>query len=62
VLLLPAASGEGLLVPLTMIVLCLAVAVGPDRLLSWMARDAAPGSAPRVEDRGWIEEDEGRLG
>ena len=62
VLLLPAASGEGLLVPLTMIVLCLAIAVGPDRLLSWMAHDAAPGSAPRVEDRGWIEEDDGRLG
>jgi hypothetical protein len=62
VLLLPAASGEGLLVPLTMIVLCLAVAVGPDRLLSWMAHDVAPGSAPRVEDRGWIEEEDGRLG
>ncbi len=44
--------------PLTMIVVCLALAVGPDRLLSWLARDAAPGSAPRVEDRGWIEEDE----
>jgi hypothetical protein len=62
VFLLPAASGEGHLVPLTMIVLCLALAVGPDRLLSWMARDAAPGSTPRVEDRGWIEEDDGQIG
>lgn len=62
VLLLPAASGEGILVPLTMMVVCLALAVGPDRLLSWLAVDAAPGSAPRVEDRGWIEEDDGRLG
>jgi hypothetical protein len=61
-LLLPAASGEGILVPLTMIVVCLALALGPDRLLSWLARDAAPGSAPRVEDRGWIEEDEVGLG
>jgi hypothetical protein len=62
VLLLPAASSEGILVPLTMIVVCLGLAIGPERLLSWLVRDAAPGSAPRVEDRGWIEEDEVGLG
>ena len=44
VLLLPTASGEGILVPLAMIVACLALALGPDRLLSWVAVDAAPGS------------------
>ena len=61
-LLLPAASGEGLLVPLTMIVLCLAIAVGPDRLLSWLAGDATPASKPRVDERGWIEDDEVEIG
>ena len=61
-LLLPAASSEGILVPLTMLVVCIALAIGPDRLLSWVARDAAPGSEPRVEDRGWIEEDELSVG
>ena len=62
VVLLPAASGEALLVPLTMIVLCLAVAVGPDRLLSWLARDAAPGSVGGSAEEGWIEEAPRRVG
>ena len=60
--LLPAAPGEALLVPLTMIVLCLAVAVGPDRLLSWLARDAAPASEGGRADEGWIEEEPRRVG
>ena len=60
--LLPTVSGEGLLVPVTMMVLCLAIAVGPDRLLAWAARDAAPGSGPPVTEEGWIEEDNGRIG
>ena len=60
--LLPAAQGEALLVPLTMIVLCLAVAVGPDRLLSWLARDAAPGSEDDGAGEGWIEEEPRRVG
>jgi hypothetical protein len=62
--LLPLAQGEALLVPLTMIVLCLAIALGPDRLLAWVARDATPGRGPaRVTgDEGWIEEEDGRLG
>lgn len=60
--LLPAAPGEALLVPLTMIVICLAIAVRPDRLLGWLARDAAPGFVPPAADDGWIEEDDGRVG
>jgi hypothetical protein len=60
--LLPAASGEALLVPLTMIVLCVAVAVGPDRLLSWLARDAAPGADVASAGEGWIEEEPRRVG
>ena len=60
--LLPAAPGEALLVPLTMIVLCVAVAVGPDRLLSWMARDAAPGLPGDKAGEGWIEEEPRRVG
>ena len=53
----PAASGEALLAPLSMILLCLAIAVGPDRLVGWLARDATPvGRA--LEDAGWIEDGE----
>jgi hypothetical protein len=40
-----------------MILLCLAIAVGPDRFLGWLARDATPvGRA--LEDAGWIEDGE----
>lgn len=57
----PTASGEALLVPVAMIVLCLAIALGPERLLSWLARDAAP-TADRAAGEGWIEEDPRRIG
>jgi hypothetical protein len=60
--LLPAAQGEALLVPLAMIVLCLAVAVGPDRLLSWLWRDATPVSDDGSAGEGWIEEEPRRVG
>ncbi len=64
--LIPGAPGEAILVPLAMIGLCLAVAVGPDRLLSWIARDAAPGSstdaAAGAVEVGWIEEEPRRVG
>ena len=61
-ILLPSVSGEGLLVPMTMMVACIAIAVGPDRLLSWVARDATPTPVAPLPDVGWIEEDDGRLG
>jgi len=56
--LLPLAPGEALLVPLTMIVLCLAIAFGPDRLLGWVARDlqGTPPAEPPATPEGWIEE------
>lgn len=54
-LLLPHASGEALLAPLVMATLCLAIAVGPDRLLGWLGRDAV--GAPSRPSAGWIEED-----
>jgi len=60
-ILAPAASGEALLVPVAMIVLCLSIALGPERLLSWLARDAAP-TADRAAGEGWIEEDSRRIG
>jgi hypothetical protein len=59
--LLPSAHDEALLAPLAMIVLCLAIAIGPERLLSWIGRDAV--GLRDADDRlsnGWIEED-GRL-
>jgi hypothetical protein len=56
--LLPSAHDEALLAPLAMIVLCLAIAIGPERLLSWIGRDAVghrdTGDPPA---KGWIEED-----
>jgi hypothetical protein len=55
--LLPSAHGEAILAPLAMIVLCLALAIGPDRLLAWIGRDLggrAPGDEPPAQ--GWIEE------
>jgi hypothetical protein len=56
----PIARGEALLAPLAMFVLCLAIALGPERLLSWLAHDLAPGRA--AADEGWIEADERRIG
>ena len=42
-----------------MIVLCVAIAIGPDRLVSWVVEDVA--GAPRAPRgttaQGWIEED-----
>ena len=61
-ILLPSVSGEGLLVPVTMIVVCIAIAVGPDRLLAWVARDATPTPVAPVADVGWIEEVDDRIG
>jgi hypothetical protein len=61
-ILLPTVSGEGLLVPLTMMVVCIAIAVGPDRLFAWVARDATPTPVAPLSDVGWIEEVDGRLG
>lgn len=52
---LPSANGEALLAPLAMIVLCLAIAIGPDRLSTWVGRDVAGTGAHSPE--GWIEED-----
>jgi len=60
--LLPGAPGEAMLVPGTMIALCVAIAVGPDRLFAWLARDAAPGTGREVPDEGWIEEEPRRVG
>ena len=56
-LLLPHAPGEALVAPAVMASLCLAIAVGPDRLLGWVGRDAV-GMAPHAAgSAGWIEED-----
>jgi hypothetical protein len=62
-LLLPSTPLEALIAPLSMIAICLAVALGPDRLLGWLARDATaspPSSAGAQE--GWIEDEPRRIG
>ena len=56
--LLPSAHGEALLAPLAMMVLCLAIAIGPDRLVSWVGRNVAVRHVvDEPQPAGWIEED-----
>jgi len=57
--LLPSAQGEAMLAPLAMIVLCVAIAIGPGRLVSWVVEDVGGhhGSSPPRRAQGWIEED-----
>ena len=56
--LLPSAHGEALLAPIAMMVLCLAIAIGPDRLGSWVGRNVAVRhAADEPQPAGWIEED-----
>jgi hypothetical protein len=57
VLLAPHASGEALVAPVVMASLCLAIAVGPDRLLGWVGRDAVGIAPDATGSAGWIEED-----
>ena len=57
VLLLPHASGEALLAPLVMATLCLAIGVGPDRLVGWIGRDVVGTARDAGRSAGWIEED-----
>ena len=56
--LLPMADGIAALAPLLMIWLCVAMAIGPDRVLDWI-RDEWSGREPIAEDvaTGWIEDD-----
>jgi len=54
----PIAHGEALLAPVAMVIGCLAIALGPERLLSWLAHDFAPGPGRAAEREGWIEADE----
>ena len=48
-------EGWAILPPLLMIVLCLALAVGPDRLLDWVGEEWV-GRRKRQEPGGWIED------
>lgn len=56
--LLPSAHGEAILAPLAMIMLCLGIAIGPERLTSWIGRDVAGRHGEdEQQPEGWIEED-----
>ena len=60
--LLPSAHGEALLAPIAMMVLCLAIAIGPDRLGSWVGRNVAVRHVvDEPQPAGWIEEDGNRV-
>jgi len=55
--LLPGAHAEGMLGPLLMTLACIAIAVGPERMVSWAARDFRGRRTPeRPVEAGWIEE------
>jgi hypothetical protein len=57
-ILLPSAHGEAILAPLAMMALCLAIAVGPYRLLAWIGHDVAGRrTADAAGGEAWIEED-----
>ena len=47
---------------LAMAVLCLAIALGPERVLAWLSRDAAPAVNSVGDDHGWIEDEPHRIG
>jgi hypothetical protein len=54
---LPTGNGIGILAPAAMAILCLAFAIGPERLLDWV-RDEWMGREEGVATEvGWIEED-----
>ena len=56
-LFLPHAAGEALIVPLAMSVGCLAIAIGPGRLMDWVGEDFGGRPPPGDAPRGWIEDD-----
>jgi len=58
ILIVPMAHGVAILAPLMMVVLCLAFAVGPERLADWV-RDEWTGreSTDPPDDAAWIEDD-----
>ena len=55
-LVLPHAHAEGMLGPLIMLVGCLALAVGPERLAAMVARDWHGTRPAEPEPSGWIED------
>ncbi len=59
--LLPAAAGEAIIAPMAMIGLCVAIAVGPGRMLDWIGRDVV-GRPGTTDAAGWIEDDVRRRG
>lgn len=54
---LPLARGAALLAPLLMIVLSVAIAVGPERLFDWVRHEWSGRDAPDPARVGWIEDD-----
>jgi hypothetical protein len=53
---LPEAHAEAMLGPLAMAVGCVAIAIGPSRLLALLRRDVRGRTADRSRDGAWIEE------
>ena len=56
-LLLPHAAGMAVVVPLGLSVGCLAIAIGPGRLLDWVGEDFGVRASPGDASRGWFEDE-----
>ena len=56
-LLLPHAAGVAVIVPLGLAVGCLAIAIGPGRMLDWVREDWGGRESPDDASRGWFEEE-----
>jgi hypothetical protein len=60
VTLLPMALGMGVVAPTLMILVCLSLAIGPDRVIAWAEAHVRLGAASPATDpetAGWIEDD-----
>lgn len=57
---LPLAAGIAILAPILMVVICVAIAIGPDRAIAWIRDDWSGRDAASVATTGWIEEHPGR--
>lgn len=53
---LPEAHAEAMIGPLAMVVGCIAIAIGPSRLLALLQRDVRGTAGERSRDGAWIEE------
>jgi hypothetical protein len=55
---LPLAAGIAILAPILMLAICVAIAVGPERIIEWIRGDWSGRASTPPARTGWIEEDD----